>query len=118
MHNVESVDELDPDFEKDERLFHYTSSEGLYGILESGCIWASHFQFLNDSKEFFSAKTSLAKFLGYEIKRWLAAEKVKNAVNIDSSVTLGGLASSEAERIVDILYRNTLGGEGKEPFSY
>ncbi len=32
-------------------LYHYTSSEGIKGIIESGCFWATHFRFLNDQTE-------------------------------------------------------------------
>jgi hypothetical protein len=34
-----------------EILYHYTTQEGLRGILESKCIWATHFQYLNDKRE-------------------------------------------------------------------
>ncbi|GAA0224182.1 DUF2971 domain-containing protein [Marinomonas primoryensis] len=36
-------------------LYHYTSLEGLLGILNSQSIWASHCEFLNDSSEFHHA---------------------------------------------------------------
>ena len=32
-------------------LYHYTDQRGLLGILESGCIWATHIRFLNDLSE-------------------------------------------------------------------
>ena len=32
-------------------LFHYTDARGLQGILNSNSLWATHFQFLNDSSE-------------------------------------------------------------------
>ncbi|HEX3755058.1 MAG TPA: hypothetical protein VHV26_08280, partial [Rhizomicrobium sp.] len=59
---------LDKDFAREERLFHYTSSHGLYGILESGCLWATHFKFLKDSNEFFAARKSLTPFVELEIR--------------------------------------------------
>jgi hypothetical protein len=34
-----------------EFLYHYTTEKGLYGILEEGCIWATHYRFLNDFTE-------------------------------------------------------------------
>ena len=34
-----------------EHLFHYTTAEGLLGIVESGKLWASSANFLNDSSE-------------------------------------------------------------------
>jgi hypothetical protein len=103
------VDELAPDFELEERLFHFTSSMGLFGILESGCLWASHFQFLNDSKELFSAKASLEKYVEYELKKWLAAQKVNNSIGLNSSRTIEDISSQESKRIVELLYKATLG---------
>src|SRR5215207_4115315 len=32
-------------------LFHYTSATGLFGVLESGNIWATKIQYLNDNSE-------------------------------------------------------------------
>lgn len=36
---------------EEEIIFHYTSSTGLKGIIESDSIWASNLSFVNDSKE-------------------------------------------------------------------
>jgi hypothetical protein len=36
-------------------LYHYTSEEGMKGILESDRIWATHIRFLNDYTEFLQA---------------------------------------------------------------
>ena len=46
------ADVVSGQFPRNVRLFHYTSAQGLYGILEGNCIWASHCDFLNDSAEF------------------------------------------------------------------
>jgi hypothetical protein len=43
---------VDEQFPRNVGLFHYTSAEGLFGILQSGCLWASHRNFLNDTSEF------------------------------------------------------------------
>lgn len=37
---------------KPEILYHYTNLEGLFGIVESKELWASHVQYLNDKKEY------------------------------------------------------------------
>lgn len=37
--------------EADKNLYHYTSAEGLYGIITSGKLWATNVHFLNDAKE-------------------------------------------------------------------
>jgi len=34
-----------------ELLYHYTTQQGLLGILEKGCIWATHYRYLNDTSE-------------------------------------------------------------------
>ena len=37
---------------KNNLLYHYTDSKGLFGITTSGTLWATKLQYLNDSKEF------------------------------------------------------------------
>lgn len=37
--------------EPPELLYHYTSTEGLLGIVSSGCFWATDAEFLNDAQE-------------------------------------------------------------------
>lgn len=34
-----------------ELLYHYTTQDGLLGILENACIWATHYRCLNDASE-------------------------------------------------------------------
>lgn len=34
-----------------ELLYHYTTQDGLLGILEKACIWATHYRYLNDASE-------------------------------------------------------------------
>jgi hypothetical protein len=41
---------MEPD-EEEAPLYHYTSATGFMGIIESGRIWASHFDHLNDPRE-------------------------------------------------------------------
>jgi hypothetical protein len=45
-------------------LYHYTSLEGLIGILKSQSIWASHCEFLNDSSEFLHALSFAKSYSG------------------------------------------------------
>jgi hypothetical protein len=49
-----------------EFLWHYTSASGLFGIIQSECIWATKIQFLNDSREFIEA-TNLCRSLLQQI---------------------------------------------------
>jgi hypothetical protein len=45
--------------ETDERLYHYTTWEGLWGILQTPCLWATHYKFLNDYSEILLFKPKL-----------------------------------------------------------
>ena len=47
----------------EEYLYHYTTEEGLLGILESNCLWATHYKFLNDDTEITSAREHLKNSL-------------------------------------------------------
>ena len=44
-------------------LYHYTDEKGLYGILDSGEIWATHYRFLNDMAEQKEGAALLYSFL-------------------------------------------------------
>ncbi|MGV9800502.1 DUF2971 domain-containing protein [Mycobacterium sp. NPDC003449] len=52
---------LDEDAEEDTTLYHYTTIDGLYGILESGMIWATNPVYLNDSREIEYGVSKLAQ---------------------------------------------------------
>ncbi len=45
--------------ESNNELFHYTTQQGLIGILENNSIWATHYQYLNDYSEIFKFKGEL-----------------------------------------------------------
>jgi hypothetical protein len=44
----ESYMSQEPEFTS---LFHYTTGAGLHGILDSNCLWATHYRHLNDAHE-------------------------------------------------------------------
>lgn len=92
-----------------DRFFHYTSSAGLFGILQSGCLWATHYRFLNDSKEFTAARASLEKFIEKQIHILLARLKVNHGFQLDPDLDRKAVASEEAQRLVDAFYDATLG---------
>lgn len=46
-----------------EVLYHYTTQAGLLGILDTDCLWATHYKFLNDYTEISFAKEHLIKAL-------------------------------------------------------
>jgi len=46
------------------QLYHYTSTQGLYGILTSGSVWASDLGYLNDASELTYAAGLIEKEIG------------------------------------------------------
>lgn len=54
---MEKISEIYP------RLYHYTNEQGLYGILENQCVWATHYKFLNDYSEIVLFREKLIEFL-------------------------------------------------------
>lgn len=61
-----------------EKLYHYTNWQGLCGILDSQCLWATHFKFLNDSSE-------LKLFLQDILPSYLCCKVLENLNKLDSS---------------------------------
>jgi len=104
-------DGFDPDFLPDDRLFHYTSSAGLYGILESHCLWATHFRFLNDSRELYSARASLEKYAVSKVRSEIEALQSGGQIQLGSDTGTNDLAEAEAKRIVDIFYNVAFGSD-------
>ena len=100
---------MDADFAENDRLFHYTNSAGLYGILTCGCLWATHYRFLNDSSELFSVREALITRVAREIHRRAAALKVNREVTFVEGVNLQDVSVQEATVIVDAMYSTTIG---------
>ena len=48
---------------KDKVLYHYTKSNGINGIMNNKCFWATKNDFLNDPKEFLYVNKILKKYL-------------------------------------------------------
>ena len=99
--------EIDTDFDENERLFHYMTSEGLAGILRSNCLWATHFLALNDSQEFRAARDAMASFVGHRMGERLAALKVNGRIQpLPDAPPIREVASKQGERFVDSLYQS------------
>ena len=50
--------------EEHSELFHYTGAAGLAGIIQSQTLWATHYEYLNDSEEIkYFHKTRLPNLL-------------------------------------------------------
>ena len=60
---------LNPHYPRPRLLYHYTSIASLLAILNSGHIWATHYQYLNDESEIKNFRTFLGQFLRSAIER-------------------------------------------------
>jgi hypothetical protein len=52
----------------DQCVYHYTTAEGLIGILQNRCLWGSHYKYLNDSSELDYGIRLVAKRIADRIK--------------------------------------------------
>jgi hypothetical protein len=85
-------------------LFHYTTANGLLGIIESQCLWATHIEYLNDHEEhrgFF--KNRLEKLLEKPIDEAIN-EIYLNNDNEDKNLIneLGGVDKVKKDMIKDL----------------
>lgn len=72
-------------------LYHYTSREGLLGILKSGSLWASSCMFMNDIKEFSHASNMLKDAASVRSSRssdWLHRQLLNHAQTLDTALDL------------------------------
>lgn len=95
-------------FVETERFFHYTGAEGLLGILNSDCFWATQYQFLNDRREIRAAERILQIHLAKGIHRRVAAMKVNGELYVEPGTNLKDVSKEEAEAIVQSHYDATL----------
>jgi len=61
-----------------EELYHYTSFDGLKGILESKKLWLTDYQCTNDLSEFGYSKAIFQHYIKEAIKECLSKEKCKS----------------------------------------
>ena len=96
-----------------DKLYHYTNFNGLKGILESQCLWATHFRFLNDSSEVFHSKEKLFynlsqdKYINQIKKDILEHEHLSSNnlyVEAPNENWFKDLIKAEVNILVDILY--------------
>ena len=57
-------------------LFHYTSSDGLKGMVSGKCIWATNIEYLNDTTEFRHGENVIKKAMADRKRRANKVEKV------------------------------------------
>jgi hypothetical protein len=63
------LDEVFKEPHPDRLLYHYTTQEGIKGIIEKKVLWCTHSQFMNDSSEFKYALRMLKTLIGERIKK-------------------------------------------------
>src|SRR6185295_8437779 len=95
--------------------FHYTTQAGLIGILESQALYATHFAYLNDSNEMKQIKPRVCQIaLSIATKMYHDRAKESKALRNEMEA-FGGpdkIAAEVAQRIIDGLYKVTLGEAG------
>lgn len=86
-------------------LYHYTNQAGLLGIIRNKQIWATHTQYLNDSREFLHA----VQVLRHELRKSRAAHRGKGARGIfgalDTSLPEPSVSNEEDRAALREMYR-------------
>lgn len=93
-----------------EKLYHYTTWDGLLGILKTQTLWATHYRFLNDYSEIVLFRDKLVSLILPYVRE--AYEKlVKKSPHIEQKISqeggLGQVIQHDAEVVVDAQYRAT-----------
>lgn len=93
-------------------LLHYTTDAGLRGILESGCLWASHASYLNDAEElthFFDARLfdlAYEAILGH-IDRVPKSQRKQRVLQQGHGAK--AIAKADAQKVTALLKKATIG---------
>ncbi|MCH7936243.1 MAG: DUF2971 domain-containing protein [Proteobacteria bacterium] len=96
--------------EKHDFLWHYTSAEGLKGILESQRLWAFHYTHLNDSTEISHLRNELAQRLQPKLKELINTLRGKSFRAKRATRKLGGIklaANIQAQEFVGRIFEAT-----------
>jgi hypothetical protein len=93
-----------------EKLYHYTTWDGLLGILQTQSLWATHYKFLNDYSEIVLFRDKLISLILPYVRE--AYEKlIKKSPQIEQSIKqeggLGQVVQHDTEVVVDAQYRAT-----------
>ena len=99
--------------EKHSELFHYTSKQGLIGILKSQCLWATHYKHLNDATEFQLMRTEMVERLFPFLKQMAVKHFRSSGIKTKNRMRKAGgpikIARQEAEVIVKSFYEASFG---------
>jgi len=93
-----------------EKLYHYTTWDGLIGILQTQSLWVTHYKFLNDYSEIVLFRDKLISLILPYVRE--AYEKlIKQSPQIEQSIKqeggLGQVVQHDTEVVVDAQYRAT-----------
>jgi hypothetical protein len=93
-----------------EKLYHYTTWDGLLGILQTQTLWATHYRFLNDYSEIVLFRDKLVSWI-LPYVREAYENLVKQFPDIEQKISqeggLGQAIQHDAELVVDAQYRAT-----------
>jgi hypothetical protein len=93
-----------------ERLYHYTTWDGLVGILQTKTLWATHYKFLNDYSEIVLFRDKLISLL-LPYVREAYEELIKESPHIKQEIDqvggLGQVVQHDTEVFVDAQYGAT-----------
>lgn len=102
-------------YDKHQELFHYTTSHGLKGILESRTLFATHYKSLNDLTEVVSLKAAISPYvIPFAVSELLVLQKnapheIRSHIDkLGGAENVGAEATAEA---LDVLYRVTFEGK-------
>jgi hypothetical protein len=92
------------------QLYHYTTWDGLLGILQNHCLWATHCKFLNDYSEIVLFRAKLIEFLLPHVhKEFIKLREECSNVDrlIEQNGGLDSVVKHDTEAVVDLMYKVT-----------
>lgn len=103
----QSVSDVHPE------LYHYTTTNGLRGIIENQTLWATHHAYLNDDQEIKLYKSRLSKKITPVFN---GLRQIK--LNTNEADKTDKSSGEDADYMCDFLYNNTFTGlNGNPPFA-
>lgn len=93
-----------------EKLYHYTTWDGLLGILQTKTLWATHYKFLNDYSEIVLFRDKLISLILPYVREEYE-KSIKQSPHIEQKINqeggLGQVIQHDTEVFVDAQYRAT-----------
>jgi hypothetical protein len=94
-----------------EKLYHYTTWEGVLGILKTQSLWATHYKFLNDTSEIELFRPVLEEYLTPHLSEimpeLLALQQGYFIVPDYNERDSARLGANHSRKVVDAFYRNS-----------